>query len=207
MRSAQQKRFISHHLSSQFTDPEQEACDEYKRFVRSWRSKPVFHIEYVAKFPTSKSLSAAPTPNQWQIAHPTLSRRNATQKAIRDRLCVQQKRSLGPRLSTVIKTINLDGWIMNCNGQTWTTRANNIKRNLPPGAEGPIQRRNELDDPLWQSILNGPNQPVDEAYEALIDEEVQSVEDDAVRKGAAKDKRPSPYYAQLMEEGKVPAPW
>jgi hypothetical protein len=192
-----------------------------------FRGKPVFHIEYVTKIPviaassssSSKSnaqaaqVPAAAAATSYQIWHPSAATPNATQEAIRNRLCVRHKTSLGSRLSTVIKTINLDGWLMECDGKVSVTKANPVARKA--GSKGPIDRGaqgtttivkqqgrsrswTDLDDPTYAEILAGAVEPHDAEWEAELEKDLAGLPlvDTGKRKGAAKDKRPSPYVAQ-----------
>jgi hypothetical protein len=53
-----------------------------------------------------------------------------TADAIRTRLCVRRKADLSRKLSTVIKVMVLDGWVMDCDGKEWETRATPLERKI-----------------------------------------------------------------------------
>jgi hypothetical protein len=61
-----------------------------------------------------------------------------TADAIRTRLCVRRKPELARKMSTVIKVMTLDGWIMDCDGKEWETKATPLARKIinGPGGEG-----------------------------------------------------------------------
>jgi hypothetical protein len=108
-------------------------CDVYKSFVEPREpnkvAKPVFHIEYVVRRPplgrtTAGIINAAgPSVPGGAEAVEIFNTKwpNATTPQIRQRMCLNGS-GLGNRLSTVIKEISLNGWVMYCDGSVATTR-------------------------------------------------------------------------------------
>src|ERR1700761_172919 len=92
---------------------------------------------------------------------------------------------------------------MNCDGRVWQTRGTPIEKN-------PINHVNQTNgktnnglkvdrmiDPLYESILNEQDDFDHEAYAGLdmhVDETLRGLNLTSKRRGAAKDKRPSPAY-------------
>jgi hypothetical protein len=79
------------------------ACTEYNSLLSA--GKPVLHIEYVDKTSSGSATSS-----------------NLPQDQINS-LCLQGS-SLGNKLSTVIKNMNLNGWVTYCDGSIATTAMN-----------------------------------------------------------------------------------
>jgi hypothetical protein len=135
---------------------------------------------------------------------------NITSAALRKRLCLDKDPVIGPKLSTVIKELALDGWVMRCDGRTAITQTTQTERQKGQSQRqkggqkgGAAQVRTVSgDEPDYQAILAEPNPPVNLAEEAELeksmDEELADfVEPTGPKKGAAKDRRPSPKWLEL----------
>ena len=91
---------------------DEEACEQYEEFVKRngirHRAKPVFHIEYV-----NRTAVAGGKPSQIVLDAEKAGGKNLTTVAdVRKFLCVDRKRDLSRQMSTVIKVLSLDGWLM-----------------------------------------------------------------------------------------------
>jgi len=117
------------------------SCSAYSDFTngRGTRGaaatgKPVFHVEYVTRgtssggngrggFGGSRSAAVVTTSSIHSEALPNLS-----PDALRKKLCLQSGASKSTaKISTVIKELSLDGWIMDCDGKDSTTRTRATK--------------------------------------------------------------------------------
>jgi endo-alpha-1,4-polygalactosaminidase (GH114 family) len=92
-------------------------CTEYNDFLAA--GKPVLHIEYVDDG-SSKSIAA----KKALARMASIEKRNGNEgvnisKARRDELCNISRN--GAKLSTVIKYLSLDGWVLYCDGSAVTT--------------------------------------------------------------------------------------
>jgi hypothetical protein len=172
----------------------EEPCKAYKRILKG---KPVYHIEYVeprlASYDTLNKTQTSSATNAWEISNSAF--RNMSSTTLRRRLCLEADPSMSLKMSTVIKQLSLDGWIMHCNGMTVVTETRPSEEN---------KRRNILamdPDPEYLQIMAEPDEiedADDAAFDAAIDEELADFEESmGTGKGAAKDKRPSPEWIQL----------
>lgn len=82
-------------------------CDPYNSFLKS--GKPVFHVEYA----NYEIVNGSPiiTSNDTALA-------GLSSDELRSKLCLKGTKS-GSSFSTTIKSLNLDGWVLYCDG-TWT---------------------------------------------------------------------------------------
>ncbi|KAF4630342.1 hypothetical protein G7Y89_g7805 [Cudoniella acicularis] len=80
--------------------------------------KPVFHVEYVNY--TDTSAGSDPAATEMTITNDFWP--NVTEAVLLSNLCLTEPQSTGNplettlKLSTIIKTLELDGWMMDCNG-------------------------------------------------------------------------------------------
>jgi hypothetical protein len=97
---------------------------------------------------------------------------------------------------------------MDCNGRVWHTRGTPIVNNpinspnQTKGKGSPVVKQIRTNDPLYESILNEPDD-FDHAYaelDAQIDNELKDINFTSKRKGAAKDRRASPAYVYRVDE-------
>jgi hypothetical protein len=188
---------------------DEEACEQYENFVKRkgirHRAKPVFHIEYVNR-------TAVPgTPAKWDIrldAEKAGGKNLTTVAEVRKFLCVDRKKDLSRQMSTVIKVLALDGWVMTCDGREWTTRGKSLEdkwkkdtdKNLGPGGRGGRGGRRTI-DPEYLEILNAPDEPIMSAkeeaeFEAELARDLVGMDNTSRRRGAMKDRRPSAAYVQ-----------
>jgi hypothetical protein len=114
--------------------------------------KAVFHIEYVQRLPIFRpqphgraesdngaeyplTEGEGPTIAGWNISNKLYP--NTTNASLRSKLCLKGVSTLAPKMSTVIKQLNLDGWVMYCNGQSAiTTFTDPPHGHLPPPSYG-----------------------------------------------------------------------
>jgi len=104
-----------------------EECDVYTSFLQprgSKVAKPVFHIEYVNIRSSKGRITSGVSGNNGseapvEIFSPIWPNANTSQ--IRQKVCLGGSQ-VGDKMSTVIKQMNLDGWVMYCDGTTTTTR-------------------------------------------------------------------------------------
>jgi hypothetical protein len=177
-------------------DGERQGCNEYRRMLnpsgRSAEAKPVFHIEYV-NTRVVRPLSRVEGYNssiQYEISSPKF--RNMTSSAIRNRLCLTSKPDIGDKMSTVIKVLRLDGWIMTCDGKTTVTKT----RNTPKRS-----RMVSSADAEYEAVLSDPPKEWTQEEHRAVESEVDQlmaewdVPEPTEYHGAAKDRRPSPHYA------------
>jgi hypothetical protein len=99
-------------------------CNDYSTFLSPRRrlgwfnrgnqavGKPVFHIEY-----TAESMKGGPVRGKKNVGKRDTNAENAANTR---RQCLVGNR-LGKLFSTVIKKVNLDGWVEYCDGDTFTT--------------------------------------------------------------------------------------
>jgi hypothetical protein len=87
-------------------------CSVYNDFMApadpSIVSKPVFHVEYVQR-------------NGNRISSTYDGFKNMSSDEVRAAYCMQSNATESKLLSTFIKTLSLDGWIMYCDGGDSTT--------------------------------------------------------------------------------------
>jgi hypothetical protein len=181
---------------------DQEACEQYEPFVKrkglTKRAKPVFHIEYINR-------TAVPgSPNKWTIKLDAEKggANLTTNQAVRKFLCVDRKQALSRQMSTVIKVLSLDGWLMTCDGREYNTRGHSLEgkwkkdtdRNLGGGG------RARTVDPEYLEILDAPDELMsakEEAeFEAELARDLAGMDNTSRGRGAMKDRRPSAAYLQ-----------
>jgi Glycoside-hydrolase family GH114 len=183
----------------------EEACKAYKPILNHrglfvGEGKPVYHIEYVeprlVSYDTLNSTQTSSATNAWEISN--VAFRNMSSTALRRRLCLEADPSMSSKMSTVIKQLSLDGWIMHCNGMTAVTKTRPVKENKGRNI------RAVKADPEYLQIMAEPDEiedADDAAFDAAIDEELADFEESTgMGKGAAKDKRPSPEWVELHSE-------
>jgi hypothetical protein len=193
---------------------EENTCAAYKNFLtprgRRAIGKPVFHIEYVKRKPIMQQqhnvehgLENPLLATAWEISN--FAFRNISSAALRQRLCLERDRNMGPKLSTVIKEMSLDGWVMHCDGRAVITRTKQNSRQKEQEARQKggfgLLRPVSSDDPDYLAILAEPNAPTnlaaEAALEASLDRELADhVEPNGPKKGAKKDRRPSPKWQE-----------
>jgi hypothetical protein len=182
---------------------DEEACEQYEPFVKrkglTHRAKPVFHIEYVNR----TAVAGGP-------ARITLDAEKAgganltTAAAVRKFLCVERKRDLSQQMSTVIKVLSLDGWLMTCDGREYNTRGHSLEGKWKKDKDrnmGGSGRRTV--DPEYLEILNAPDELMsakEEAeFEAELARDLVGMDNTSRRRGAMKDRRPSAAYLQSQQ--------
>jgi hypothetical protein len=86
-----------------------DECSVYESFTNGVSSiaKPVLHVEYV-EHSGSKISSSSPRLKGY------------SSDKLRNILCLEDQRSL--KLSTAIRTLSLDGWMMDCDGSVTNTK-------------------------------------------------------------------------------------
>jgi hypothetical protein len=184
---------------------DEEACEQYEDFVKrkglARRAKPVFHIEYVNR-------TAVPgSARKWDIrldAEKADGKNLTTAQEVRKFLCVERKRDLSRQMSTVIKVLSLDGWLMTCDGREYNTRGHSLEgkwkkdtdKNLGKGGRRTV-------DPEYLEILNAPDELMSAAEEAEFEAELArdlvGMDNTSRRRGAMKDRIPSAAYLQEQQ--------
>jgi len=180
---------------------EEEACEEYEPFLKrrglSHRAKPVFHIEYVNR------TAVAGSPSKWEIKLDAEKggANLTTARAVRQFLCVERKPALSRQMSTVIKVLSLDGWLMTCDGREYDTRGRPLKSKWEKDTAKNLGRA--VVDPEYQEILDAPDELMSAAeaaeFEAELARDLVGLDNTSRRKGAVKDRRPSAAFLRGQE--------
>jgi len=176
------------------SDPD-DGCEPYARFIRSdfrSRGKPVFHIEYVSRIATVGRRLEYPGKSSISTKFT-----NATSDAIRDYYCLRYQSRLGQKFSTVIKVLSLDGWVLMCDGSEFQTRGRNLEEWENGVKKGRGQARS-TSDPDYAMALDNTAEEVDAVsdaqFELQLEQDLVGLNNTSLRKGAMKDRIPSPLY-------------
>jgi hypothetical protein len=164
-------------------------CGQYASFTnpRSGRGKAVFHVEYVnyTDASTNQTSSAQqhpkPKPPQAPLNLTSWFLPDLKDDSLRNKLCLRDVKDAKKwKLSTSIKTLDLGGWIMWCDGRYETTK-------VTTGDEEP----SDPEPPLDPSPPEDSSTPTED--ETKLEEELES-ELQGVGfpqpTGAVKDRRP-----------------
>jgi endo-alpha-1,4-polygalactosaminidase (GH114 family) len=101
---------------------EGNGCTEYNDLLNA--GKPVFHIEYADENDNNSNGKVGAKDTRQGVSQSTL-----------DSYCVTS--GLGSQLSTVVKYLDLDGWVEYCDGSIQTTAINeNYQTGDPKGGKG-----------------------------------------------------------------------
>jgi hypothetical protein len=181
---------------------DQEACEQYEPFVKrkglTKRAKPVFHIEYINR-------TAVPgSPNKWTIKLDAEKggANLTTNQAVRKFLCVDRKQALSRQMSTVIKVLSLDGWLMTCDGREYNTRGHSLEGKWKKDTEKNLGSGRTI-DPEYAEILSAPDELWTAAEEAEFNAELArdlaGMDNTSRRRGAKKDRIPSAAYLESLQ--------
>lgn len=173
-------------------------CKSYRKLLnqdRNAKPKPVFHIEYVTYKQVQDHLNRTVT--SIEINKPAF--RNMSPDEIRNKLCLIDRPEIGRKMSTVIKTLSLDGWVLDCSGVETVTRTRDVPHDKNAKPKGRVfdKQEPEADNAMaaYESILGSTINAWTEEEELALQDDLDEVmfdfEEPAVwtYNGAAKDRR------------------
>lgn len=168
------------------------SCGQYASFTnpRFGQGKAVFHVEYVnytdpsANETTNAQQSPSPKPPHAPLNLTSWFLPDLKNDALRNKLCLKEVNEAKKwKLSTSIKTLDLDGWIMWCDGRYEATKV--TEGDEEPEPEPP------LDSSLPENYLTTTED--ESKLEEELDIELQDVQFPQPS-GAVKDSRPALKY-------------